>query len=391
MREDRGRLMAALVSRLGDMQRAEDALQDAMASALIHWGRNGLPHSPKGWLLQVAFRKALDRIRRGGTEQRGMADLLIRSEEAQDEAEDIPDHRLRLIFTCCHPALEEKSRVALTLRVVCGLTTGQVAQVFLDQEPTMGQRLSRAKAKITGAGIAYAVPGPEAWGERLNSVLTVIYLIFTAGYTEGPTLGRDLCDEAIFLARLVSDLREGEPEVEGCLSLLLLTHARRRARMDGQGVTVPIAEQDRALWDQPMRDEGEYWLDRALARAQPGPFQIKAAIAALHSVLEGPVDWPQIAALYQALLRWEPSPIVRLNAAVALAESGHLTDALAEMKALQVELTDYQPWHAAQAAYLAQAGQIESARTAYDRAIALANHPADAAFLRARQMNLPNR
>jgi RNA polymerase sigma factor (sigma-70 family) len=389
MREDRGRLMAALVSRLRDMQRAEDALQDAMASALVHWGRNGIPASPKGWLLQVAWRKALDRIRRGGTEQRGQADLLIRSDEAQEEGEEIPDHRLRLIFTCCHPALEAKSRVALTLRTVCGLTTGQIAQVFLDAEPTMGQRLSRAKAKIAGAGIAYQVPEEEAWGERLNSVLTVVYLIFTAGYTAGPVGGRDLCEEAIFLARLVNDLRGGEAEIEGTLALLLITHARRAARVDGQGATVPPVDQDRALWDKAQMAEGQAWLDRALERRARGPFQIKAAISALQSVEAGPVDWLQIAALYQALLHWEPTAVVRLNLAVALAESGHVDQGLAALARLEPELRNFQPWHAARAALLARAGQNDSSRAAFDQAIDRADNPADARFLTERRKNLP--
>jgi RNA polymerase sigma factor (sigma-70 family) len=389
MREDRGRLMAALVSRLRDMQRAEDALQDAMASALVHWGRNGIPVSPKGWLLQVAWRKALDRIRRGGTEQRGQADLLIRSDEVQEEVEEIPDHRLRLIFTCCHPALEEKSRVALTLRTVCGLTTAQIAAVFLDAEPTMGQRLSRAKAKIAGAGIAYQVPGAEAWGERLNSVLTVIYLIFTAGYTAGAVGGRDLCEEAIFLARLVNSLRSDEAEVEGALALLLITHTRRAARVNGQGATVPPAEQDRVLWDRPMLAEGQSWLDRAIERQRPGPFQIKAAIAALQTSTDQAVDWPQIAILYHGLLRWEPTDIVRLNLAVAVAEAGDLQTGLQALALLESALADFQPWHAARAAFLARAGQNAAARAAFDQAIARADNPADARFLTERRATLP--
>ncbi len=388
MREDRGRLMAALVSRLHDLQRAEDALQDAMASALVHWARNGLPASPKSWLLQVAWRKALDRIRRGDTEQRGQADLLIRSDEAQEEGEDIPDHRLRLIFTCCHPSLEGKSRVALTLRAVCGLATGQIAQVFLDAEPTMGQRLSRAKAKIAGAGIAYQVPRADAWGERLNSVLTVIYLIFTAGYTAGPVGGRDLCEEAIYLARLVNDLRRDDAEIEGALALLLLTHARRAARVDSHGATVPPADQNRALWDKGQIGEGQFWLDRAMIRRAAGPFQIKAAIAALQSAEFAPVDWAQIAALYQALPRWEPTPVVRLNLAVAVAESGQLEQGLASLALLEPDLSDFQPWHSACAALLSRNGDAKAARAAYAQAIARTDNAADAAFLLQRCENL---
>jgi RNA polymerase sigma-70 factor (ECF subfamily) len=210
----------------------------------------------------------------------------------------IPDHRLRLIFTCCHPALDPKSRVALTLRTLGGLTTGEIARAFLDAEPTMGQRLSRAKAKITAAGIPFKLPEPQDLPARLHSVLTVVYLIFNAGYTVGPALDRDLCEEAIFLARLLNDLQPGEAEVEGTAALLLITHARRAARLV-QGETVALADQDRALWDQPMLAEGRATLDAALTRANPGPFQIKAAIAACQT--QTPPDWPQIAALYASL------------------------------------------------------------------------------------------
>ncbi|MGB8818174.1 MAG: sigma-70 family RNA polymerase sigma factor, partial [Rhizobiaceae bacterium] len=221
-RDDRGRLLSALIARIRDFQLAEDCLQDAMISAVSHWGRNGLPASPKGWLLKVAYRKAIDRIRRGKTEARIGADLwILNPDEAGDTVEeDIPDERLRLIFTCCHPALEPKSQVALTLRTLGGLTTQEIAKAFLDNDTTMGQRLSRAKAKIAAARIPYAVPEPDQWAERLQSVLAVIYLIFNAGYSAGPCAGRDLAEEAIFLARLLDQLRAGEAESEGCLALL---------------------------------------------------------------------------------------------------------------------------------------------------------------------------
>ena len=232
MRDQRGRLLAALIARLRDFQLAEDALQDAALSAVSHWGRTGLPNSPEGWLLRVALRKAIDRLRSASRESRKALDqaVLAREEADEMEAEAIPDERLRLIFTCCHPALEEKTRVALTLRSLCGLTTTQVAAVFLDAEPTMGQRLSRAKAKIAGAGIPFAVPEAEDLPVRMNSVLTVVYLIFTAGYAQGPVQGADLCGEAIFLARMLMGLAPGNAEVEGALALLLVTHARRAAR-----------------------------------------------------------------------------------------------------------------------------------------------------------------
>ena len=385
MRQDRGRLTAALIARLRDFQLAEDALQDAAISAISHWGRAGLPSSPQGWLLKVALRKAIDRLRHAGREDRKALDqaVLARDEADEDETHPIPDDRLRLIFTCCHPALEEKSRIALTLRTLCGLTTSQVAAVFLDPDPTMGQRLSRAKAKIAAAGIPFSVPGPEAWPDRLNSVLAVIYLIYTAGYTTGPAAGHDLCLEAIFLARLLTSLAPGDAEVEGCLALLLLTHARASARISPEGQTLPPGQQNRALWDGAMLDEGRATLDQAVARRAPGPFQIKAAIAALHTAPDGP-DWPQIAALYTRLHDHEPTAVIRLNHAVAVAEAGHLDLALPLLQALAADLADYQPFHAASAELLARSGNGDGARAAYVTAIALAPSDADRAFLQAR-------
>jgi RNA polymerase sigma-70 factor (ECF subfamily) len=387
LRQDRGRLIAALIARLRDFQLAEDALQEASVSALAHWGRAGLPASPQGWLLKVALRKAIDRLRSTAREARKAADLapLIPDEAEEADPDMIPDHRLRLIFTCCHPALDQKSRVALTLRTLGGLTTGEIARAFLDAEPTMGQRLSRAKAKIAAARIPFVVPGPEDFADRLHSVLVVVYLIFTAGYTVGPGLDRDLCDEAVFLARLLNALRPEEPEVEGALALLLLTHARRAARLQG-GVTVALADQDRGLWDAGLLTEGRALLDRALHRHRPGPFQIKAAIAACQC--QTPSDWPQIAALYGALLDHEPTPVIRLNQAVALAEAGAMPEAMAILADLAAPLDDYQPYHAACAEYLSRNGQTAAALHAYARAIALAASPADAAFLTRRRDRL---
>lgn len=385
MQNDRGRLTAALIARLKDFQLAEDALQEAALSAISHWGRAGLPSSPQGWLLKVALRKAIDRLRHAGREDRKALDqaILAREEAFEDEAHPIPDDRLRLILTCCHPALEEKSRVALTLRTLCGLTTPQVAAVFLDAEPTMGQRLSRAKAKIAAARIPFGIPGPEDWPDRLNSVLTVVYLIYTAGYAQGPQTGLDLCSEAIFLGRLLVTLAPDEAEVEGCLALLLLTQSRARARVSPQGATIPPAAQDRGLWDLDMRDEGRALLVRAIARRTPGPFQIKAAIADLHTASEGP-DWPQIAALYLRLMDFEPTAIIRLNHAVAVAEAGHPDQALRTLADIAADLADYQPYHAAHADFLARTGKTAPAAAAYRTAIALAASAADRAFLEAR-------
>ena len=388
MRADRGRLLSALIARFRDFQLAEDALQEAATSALVHWGRSGLPSSPQGWLLKVAGTKAIDRLRRQRRDgDRAVALAILAPDEAEEDPEMIPDHRLRLIFTCCHPALDQKSRVALTLRTLGGLTTPEIARAFLDADPAMGQRLSRAKAKIAAARIPFKVPEPEDWDERLNSVLTVIYLIFNAGYTVGPTAGRDLCEEAIFLARLLNDLCPDDPEGEGCLALLLLTHARRRARIGGDGVSIVLAEQDRGLWDGPMIAEGVTVLDRAVARHSAGPFQIKAAIAACQVQGSAP-DWPQIAALYAGLYQHEPSPVVRLNHAVALAETGDTPAAMAILSALEADLADYQPFHAAKAELCFRSGQTAAAFDAYTRAIVLAPSPADAAFLTMRRSRL---
>lgn len=388
LRQDRGRLMAALTYRLHSFQLAEDALQEASISALVHWGREGLPQSPQGWLIRVAFRKALDHLRtEGRASEREDAMQLVNDLLGQDEPEAIPDERLRLIFTCCHPALEPKSRVALTLRTVCGLSTGEIARLFLDNETTMGQRLSRAKTKIADAGIAYAVPPPEQWDERMQAVLTTLYLIFTTGYTAGPGEtqgdGRDLCGEALFLARLLQALSPEQPEIEGALALMLLTEARRAARIDGRGATVPPAAQDRRRWNREQETEGRQLLETALGRRRAGPFQVKAAISACQMAEPAP-DWPQILQLYTVLLTMEPTPVVRVNHAVALAETGHLEAALATLEGLSHALADFQPFHAAHAAVLAQAGRADAARRAYARAMALAANDSDRRFLAGR-------
>ncbi|MCU0729515.1 MAG: sigma-70 family RNA polymerase sigma factor [Sphingopyxis sp.] len=255
MRSDRGRLLASLAAGLRDISLAEEVLQEAAISALSHWGRVGLPASPRGWLLTVARRKALDRFRGAKRESRKAEDFAFLTGDRTEEDEDIPDERLRLIFACCHPALELKSRVALTLRTVCGLTTTEIARAFLDQEATMGQRLSRAKAKIAKAGIAFEVPAAQHWPERLAAVLTAVYLIFTTGYVGAGDEPRDLCLEAEYLARLIDRLHPDDPEIEGALAMMLLTAARRGARVGADGASLPPAEQDRNLWDVARIDE----------------------------------------------------------------------------------------------------------------------------------------
>ncbi|MFC0809809.1 RNA polymerase sigma factor [Ensifer sp. P24N7] len=381
MRQDRGRLMAALVARLGNFQLAEDALQEASLSALVHWGRSGLPKSPMGWLLTVAGRKALDRLRSDRRSTLREAALVQFSDlESAEVTHEIPDERLRLIFTCCHPALEEKSRVALTLRTVCGLTTEEISRAFLDTPTTMGQRLSRAKAKIAKAGIGFSVPEPEDWDNRLQTVLNTLYLIFTTGYTARPAEPRDLCAEAIFLCRLLLFLRPANAEIEGALALMLLTDARRGARIGRDGATVPPGDQDRSLWNRQWLDEGRHWLRTALDRRRAGPFQVKAAISDCHMAEPHP-DWLQILQLYTVLLTMEPTAVVRLNHAVALAENDMLHAASAEIVAIQTDLHGYQPYHAAAAAIHARNGNRPAALHHQQIAIATADSTADRLLL----------
>ncbi len=381
MRADRGRLISALTYRLRDMSLAEEMLQEAGISALTHWARSGLPASPQGWLLRVALRRAIDRIRSNSRQTRGAADLaLLAEDEASDTTpEAISDERLRLIFTCCHPALEPKSQVALTLRILGGLSTTDIAAAFLDNDTAIGQRIVRAKAKIAAAGIPFAIPDAADWPARLGSVLTVVYLIFTTGYANGPVGGHDLCEEALFLVRLLNALRPEDPEIEGALALILITHARSPARASA----VRIIDQDRSLWDRAMLAEGLPLIEIAMHRRNIGPFQIKAAIAACHVAADGP-DWPQITALYATLLRFEDTPIVRLSLAVALGETQGAAAGLAAIAPLMDDLSNYAPFHAAHADFLARSGERAGANAAYLRAMALTRNPADAAFLAAR-------
>lgn len=386
LRRDRGRLISGLIARLGDFQLAEDALQEAAISAVKHWGRSGIPDNPLAWLMRVGLNKGIDGIRARQRES-GKVDALAKILPPAVEygnSDTIPDERLRLIFTCCHPALEEKSRIALTLRTVCNLTTREIAAAFLDAEKTMGQRLSRAKAKIKSKGIAYAVPDAEMWQDRLDTVLATLYLIFTTGYIhqdEGP---RDLCQEGIFLARLLRELCPDEPEIDGALALMLLTEARRPARISDDGALVPVEEQNMTLWQHDHIIDAQAILERAVEQRQPGPFQVKAAIADCHMMRPRP-DWRQMSLLYRRLWAYEPTPVVALNWAVVIAETGQAELALEKLRALKSELKDFQPWHAAMAHVLDKLDRKQEANEAFQRAIQAAPNVAARKLLEKKQ------
>jgi RNA polymerase sigma-70 factor, ECF subfamily len=385
-RTDRGRLLSNLVGTLGDFQLAEDSLQDALESALVHWRRSGLPRSPPAWLMQTARRKAIDRLRRSASFRSKEAEIahLIEMDSAEDGAGaegPIADDRLKLIFTCCHPAIEAKTRVALTLRSVCGLTTEEIADAFLDTKEAMAQRLVRARHKITDAGIPFAVPGPEGWTERLESVLAVIYLIFNEGYASSGErhIRVDLCMEAIRLGRLLDKLKPKEPEIEGLLALMLLHHARHAARLDTDGAIVSLEDQDRSLWKRGEIAEGGSLAELALGRGRPGPYQLQAAIVAIHA--DAPsfqeTDWEEIALLYGVLCRMSPNPVYELNRIVAISYREGPEPALARLSSLGQILAQYQPFHAVRADLLARLGRDAEARLAYQLAHDLSQSEAE--------------
>ena len=370
IRNDRGRLLSGLISRLGDFQTAEDALQEASISALRHWGRSGIPHSPTAWLMKVALNKGIDRVRSSIREQKKAEDhAQVAMKYVEDtDPEDIPDERLRLIFACCHPALEEKSRIALTLRTVCNITTREIAAVFIDADTTIGQRISRAKTKIKSKGIGFSIPGPDLWDTRIDTVLSTIYLIYTTGYVTEEAQARDFCNEALFLIQLLNELTPDDPEIEGAFALMLFTQARKDARIDSNGASVPVAEQDRQLWNHQKIAQANDLLQNALKKNRPGPFQIKAAITDCHMTEPTP-DWEQMSFLYQSLWQFEPTPVVALNWAVVLSELGQEQLALTKIKSLQEELAEFQPWYAAYAHVLTKLGRFDEARAAYSQAI----------------------
>jgi RNA polymerase sigma-70 factor (ECF subfamily) len=396
-REERAAVLGVLIRQVGDFQLAEDAVQDAFAAAVATWPRDGVPDNPAAWITTAARRRAIDRLRRtrslaDRTDRLGELARLDSQEHAGSVDESaVSDDRLRLIFTCCHPALGLSARTALTLRMLGGLTTAEIARAFVVSESTMGQRISRAKAKISNAGIPYRVPSDDLLPDRVRGVLAVVYLIFNEGYSAaaGDRLVRgELCSEAIRLGRLLARLMPDDAEVLGLLALMLLHDARREARVDGVGRYISLDQQDRRRWDEGRIREGLRLLEQAVRLRRPGTYQLQAAITALH--VEAPstaeTDWDEIAALYQRLAEIDRSPVVAVNHAVAVGFASGPRAGLDRLAPLldDARIAGYQPLHAAHAELLRRAGDLERAAEAYQRAIALSANAVERAELEAR-------
>ncbi|MQA06784.1 MAG: sigma-70 family RNA polymerase sigma factor [Streptosporangiales bacterium] len=381
VREHAGRLAASLVGLIGDFTAAEDLVQDAVVAALTRWPTEGIPDRPDAWLFTVARRRGLDVLRRESNYRSKLAQLQwpVRSQ---------PDERLRLVFTCCHPALSRQAQIALTLRVVCGLTTEQIARAFLVRETTVAQRVTRAKRKIAAAGIPYRIPTEEELPERLSEVLTVIYLLMNEGYlaTAERAQRRDLVDDAEWLASLLHQLMPAEPEVAGLLALARLHRARSVGRFDPGGRLVLLQDQDRTSWDHDAIGAATRLLTRAAAQHRPGPYQLQAAIVACHAEAERweDTDWEQIVVLYDMLLHLAPSPVTRLHRAIALRYTAGAEPALAELDGLDTALDRYHLYHATRAELLRQLGRSDEARAADRRALELTANPAEQALLQER-------
>ena len=396
-RQEATRIRAALAARLGDVALAEESVQDAFIEALEHWRADGVPPNPGGWLATTAWRKAVDRIRRDRAGQEKLALLAATvppspvppGHPGENDAwgsGDQADELLGLIFACCHPSLSRESQIALTLRVVCGLTTAEISAAFLASEPAMAQRLSRARKALRETGAPVRIPGPDQLGIRLGEVLAVIYLVFNEGYlaSAGRTPARrDLAAQAVALNRLLHTLMPGEPEVLGLLALMLLHESRAATRFDGWGRLVRLADQDRSLWDRALIAEATRLLSRAMPMHRPGPYQIQAAIAAVHAAARryADTDWRRIRALYDRLLLFEPSPVVRLNRAVATRFVLGPQAALAEIEPLAGDLDGYRLFHAVRGELLAELGDHEQASAANGRALELAANPAERELL----------
>jgi RNA polymerase sigma factor (sigma-70 family) len=381
VREHAGRLAAALIHVTGDFAAAEDLVQDAVLAALRHWPVEGIPARPDAWLFTVARHRALDLLRR---EQ----NYLTKLSQLQWPVQSEPDERLRLIFTCCHPALPRQAQIALTLRVVCGLTTAQIARAFLVHETTMAQRITRAKQKITQAGIPYRIPAEDELSPRLCEVLAVIYLLFNEGYlsTAERAQARDLVDDAEWLASLLDRLMPTEPEVAGLLALIRLHRARAAARFDFDGHLVQLQHQDRSRWDSEAIEQAGRVLARAAQQQRPGPYQLQAAIVACHAEAAcwEDTDWEQIVLLYDMLLHLEPSPVTRLHRTIALRYRSGPQAAMGELELLATELDRYHLYHATRADLLRELGDPEAARAADRRALELTANPAEQAVLQQR-------